>query len=255
MDSENKENSTDKNYGFPFVEVIPVRPHGMELPNESLETTAKSGIEDAKSIEIEGTEEATSGLTTFTEKKKKSQTPLLLSLVLFMVVILMVMSYFFYFIPNQAVLETPLITDNIAPEEEPMILLEQDEELLEEELLEEEVMEEEIVELESEISQATEILEAPAKESKPLNIILVTEKGPSPNYYIIAGSLPNEQLAREEVKKLFARGATTVWLISPTGDTKNYRISIGKYRYFQSATEALNKARMDFDESLWVLKY
>ncbi|SDZ50534.1 MULTISPECIES: SPOR domain-containing protein [Rhodonellum] len=239
MDSENKERAKGKDYGFPFVEVVPVRPILDEPTLEAMVPIAEISTEEANPIEIKRPEKVISRpMVSFEKKKKKSQTPVLLFLILFMVILMMAMAYFLYFLPDQQERETPFITEEIVVVEEPSILLE----------------EEDVKDEEFDMAPALEVLDTPVEEIKAGEIILITEKGQRPSFHIIAGSLPNERLAREEAQKLLAKGAT-VWLISPTGDTRNYRISVGKYDYFQSATEALEKAKMEFDESIWILKY
>lgn len=232
MDSENKESAKDKDYGFPFVDVVPVRP----ISNEPFEPITENPLE-----EIQRLEKIISRLTALLEKKNKSRSPLLLSLILSMVVIMMGMAYLLYFLPNQKEEVPNLISEEIVNAEITPILIE------EEVLLEEENDLAEPIEV-------TDVLVEVVEEVKVAEIIPITEKESLPSFYIIAGSLPNERLARIEAEKTLGK-VPTVWLISPTGNTRNYRISVGKYDNLPSATEALQKAKLEFDESLWILKH
>lgn len=241
MDSENKERAKNKDYGFPFVEIVPVRPISNEPIVEASVPITEKPLEELKSIEIQRREKIISRPTALLEKKKKSKSPLLLSLILSMAVIMMAMAYLLYFLPNQKEEEPNLISEEIVNVEITPILIE----------------EEILMEEENDLAEPIEVTDVLVDESEELNmaeIIPITEKGSLPSFYIIAGSLSNERLAKTEAKKILEK-VTTVWLISPTGNTRNYRISVGKYDNLPSAKEALQKAKLEFDESLWILKH
>ena len=248
-DTENNPNSADKDYGFPFVKVEPLQ---TSLQNETSvqsedekekETVQKETLNEPVSkpaaIKFESRETP--------ERKKKSQVPLLFSLVLLIVIVLASMAYFLYYLPNQK--EETAIAD-IAEEktDEPQNLPE-------------------IVEIEEAVaskqdSVVTEVVETvPAEVPAPTfaassggNLIILKTKESASYYHLVVASLPNEKIAREEAQVLLDKGKD-IWLIFPSGDTKNYRLSVGKYSSFKSATDDLAAAKADINESTWILKY
>ncbi|MHA7128508.1 SPOR domain-containing protein [Algoriphagus namhaensis] len=85
--------------------------------------------------------------------------------------------------------------------------------------------------------------------------LIRVESKPSPSqYFIVVGSLPNERLALEESEKYWDR-ANELYLISPYGDSRNYRLAIGKYTRFTEANAELQRVKGDYTEALWILKY
>ncbi len=86
------------------------------------------------------------------------------------------------------------------------------------------------------------------------SLIRVEEKAARPQYFIVVGSLPNERLALEESNQYFDR-AETLYLINPYEDVKNYRLAIGQYSSFNQASQDLERVKADYTEALWILKY
>jgi cytoskeletal protein RodZ len=247
-DPENNPNSADKDYGFPFVKVDALQnPLQNEAPahskdvkekfEEELETKAENKSQP-KSIKFDSKEK--------TEKKKKSQVPLLFSLVFLIVIVLASMAYFLYFLPNQ--------------KEEIQIAQSSEEQTEEPQILSENIEPEETFGTKSD-SLPLEVVETPAVEvPAPANssligkLIVLDAKEAVSSYHLVVASLPNERIAREEAQVFLDKGKD-IWLIFPSGDTKNYRLSVGKYGSFTAATEALAAAKADYNESTWILKY
>jgi cytoskeletal protein RodZ len=245
MDLENNRTGKDKDFGFPFVEVKPLEAKKKALTKK--EDLSKPLPLDDKPIDFGKTEKSIERPFSTIDKKKQRQIPLGISLVFLIVLILVAMAYFFYIAPEQE-----NIADNVSPTSE--VSQEQNSPVLEDNTTEEGV---EPSEVENEIRE-TEPSVPPAEttpDADPLgNLQLVENKGEIASYYIIAGSLPNKRLANEEVQQFRDKGVH-VWLISPQGNTRNYRLSVGRYDTFQSATQALESAKEEFGESLWILKY
>jgi hypothetical protein len=82
----------------------------------------------------------------------------------------------------------------------------------------------------------------------------VISKEQSPRYFIVVGSVPNLIMAKEESEKYLAKGLD-LWMILPNEDSKNVRLAIGKYSSFREASNALQPAKAQFSESVWILKY
>ncbi len=234
MNSENNKMAGDKDYGFPFVEVKPLQAKAKHtFEKEVIPALPKTEI--SKPLEIKSLTE--SSLLTG-RKTRKNQSPLLLSLLFLIVIILGAMAYFLYLVPGQEEYVEPLLSTTENAQEEPPTALENDDN----------------PEASTPITDSNETDDPSSNPTGTGELIIVNAKGPQAVWFIIAGSLPNERLAREEAQELLNKGVD-VWLISPYGDTRNYRLSVGRYESFQSATEALEKTKVEFGESLWILKY
>lgn len=237
----------DKDYGFPFVEVTPlVEP---QASSQEKETVAPVTKEDKKSSQI-SVDKGLIKPTVNTSRKAKRQSPVLFSLVLLIVVILGVMAYFLYYQPTAeqrvsqsdtaAVSDLPVAVEEENTEEPQAMEMESDQE-----------------EIEIEAETLEDILNpniSPERSNATGTIETVQAPAERPVYHIIVGSMPNERLAREEAEKLLQKGKN-LYLLMPHGDTRNYRLSIGSFGTFSSASQALDEAKKEFDDSIWILKY
>lgn len=86
------------------------------------------------------------------------------------------------------------------------------------------------------------------------SLIRVESRGERPQYFIVVGSLPNERMALSESTQYLDR-ASSVYLILPYEDVKNYRLAIGSFTSFRKASEELNTIKDQYTEALWILKY
>jgi hypothetical protein len=92
-------------------------------------------------------------------------------------------------------------------------------------------------------------------ESTPSGtLVRIESKKERPQYFIVVGSLPSEALAVKEAALYYDR-AQTLYLIFPYDDVKNYRLAIGAFGSFSSATAELESAKGRYSEALWILKY
>lgn len=82
----------------------------------------------------------------------------------------------------------------------------------------------------------------------------IQSKEQASRYFIVVGSVPNLNLAMEESEKYLRKGVD-LWMILPNEDSKNVRLAIGKYNSFREASSALESAKTQFNESVWILKY
>lgn len=85
-------------------------------------------------------------------------------------------------------------------------------------------------------------------------LVRVEEKAERAQFYIIVGSLPNEALALEEAEQ-YKNRAETVYLILPYEDVTNYRLAIGTSRGWTAINEELARVKDQYIEDLWILKY
>ena len=247
-DSENNPNSADKDYGFPFVKAEPLKNSPHHEVSGQPENIKEKGSLQSESLAESGTVPTTIkfGSSEKLGNKKKSQAPLLLSLVFLIIIILASMAYFLYYLPLQSELpETPAIVED----------------KLEEPQIRPEVIIEVPVESDND-SIGAEVMETPAAEvqtptiASPSggNLLILNAKEDVRSYHLVVASLPNERIAREEAQVFLDKGKD-IWLIFPSGDTRNYRLSVGKYSSFKTASEALAAAKADYNESTWILKY
>ncbi len=85
-------------------------------------------------------------------------------------------------------------------------------------------------------------------------LIRVESKSDRPQYFIVVGSLPNEIMAISESEQYLNR-ASSIYLILPYEDVRNYRLAIGSFASFSKASEELETIKDQYTEALWILKY
>lgn len=252
-DNESSPNIEDKDYGFPFVEVTPIQVSIVLEKKEKIETIQKNTtVSDKENSIISGIPKPSEPTLKIKSDKKvtrkaKSQLPLLLSLVFLIVIILGSIAYFLYYLPesnsnpdtsglivsDETVVEAPMSDeiDNVDPDMGKM----EDEGTN--------------TEAENDIPEVVSIPEIVTAE-----IIVVDRRGEIPLYNVVVASSPNERIARAEAQKMIDKGKTA-WIIFPFGNTNSYRISVGRYEDLESATKAMEIARVELNESSWILKY
>jgi hypothetical protein len=263
----------DPEYGFPFVEVLPlvlnsesikeefsidkieeselsasivedeivnlneVTKQDVDVEPTALETPKIKSAEN-KPIEIKKTERTFQS----TPVKKKSSGPLVMILTLLIVVVLGAMAYFLYYLPEGE------NGQQVANEE---VKSSQNESALVNNELSAagaEVMGEEV---EKEVT--TEVQE-PEVAPTSAELILIRDREVKPYYYIVVSSMISESIARSEAEKLIGMDKNT-WIIFPYEDVKNYRIAVGKLDNINTATEAWETAKGEFGDATWILKY
>lgn len=85
-------------------------------------------------------------------------------------------------------------------------------------------------------------------------LVRIESKKERPQYFIVVGSLPSEALAVKDASQYYNR-AQTLYLILPYDDVNNYRLAIGAFGSFSSATAELERTKGLYTEALWILKY
>lgn len=251
IENDNKPNTEEKDYGFPFVEVTPIVSNVIQDKKGKVESGTGSIIapEVSSSVTQENPKPFASSIKIKSDKKasgrkKKSQLPLLMSLVFLIVIILGAVAYFLYYLPES---EKPIqATSPITSEE--MIAEEQVSDNTGE-LFNDEEIDDSPLETAIDVPTVTPTVEAVSGE-----IIVVDRRGEIPYYNVITASSPNERIARIEAQKIVDKGRS-VWIIFPFGNTNNYRISVGRYEDLESATKAMEVAKVELNESSWILKY
>lgn len=244
----------DKDYGFPFVEVKPLAAieNQKSAPSQSVDLEAESSA-----LELDTAAPVPSSNPIHFDRKetqKRNQTPLLITLVFMLAVILAVMAYFLYYTPQEEIIgkKSAIVQAETTQEVEPAADLLTSDTVTLETPLTSDIAEAEESQKETATASVTLSQPSPADVIGKLN--LVESQGERPVYHLIVASLPNERIAREEAQVLMDRGKD-IWMIYPAGNTKNFRLSVGSFGSFKSASEALPQAKNDFGESTWILKY
>ncbi|GAB2630070.1 hypothetical protein [Belliella aquatica] len=277
--SNNNDFQEDQEYGFPFVEVVPLALNSEslteEFPKEELEELESSAkiaedeiinptddvkpevvveIEPAvveipkpesveiKPIEIKKTERTFQSTTA----KKKSNGPLIMILTLLILVVLGAMAYFLYYLPE---VENGPQTANVEIKEDDSDS--QNESAIstnEEPLADAEEMGEEI-----DVEVIPEVQQPIVAQSTP-ELTLIQSRESNPRYFVVVASVTSERLARSEAEKFMGMDKNT-WIIFPYGDIRNYRIAVGKFDNIETATEAWETAKGEFGDAIWILKY
>lgn len=252
----------ENDYGFPFTEITPlvakekkpVTPviEPIEIVEQQVETVEKPEI-----LEPETKIEKKIESSTPSQKRKKSQLPLQFSLIMLILIILAAMAYFLYFLPEKPLKEEELlVTDGVVAESVP------DQESFEE--IADSVTEEFIEAEEDQNDQETAENIVMEQETPPAvqtpvssptgNLYQVRQGTTSVQYYIIVSSSATEQVVLDQAAKILEKNHD-VWILHPYGENKNYRLSIAKYASFADASDALEKHKVDFGASIWILKY
>ncbi|MDF2157704.1 SPOR domain-containing protein [Algoriphagus sp. CAU 1675] len=105
-------------------------------------------------------------------------------------------------------------------------------------------------------SESTEIPETGTtiEHKEDRTLIRVENRGASPQFFIVAASLPNERIATRESAQYFDK-VENVYLILPYEGVENYRLAIGAFSSFTQAKAELDRIKADYSEALWILKY
>lgn len=287
---ENKQWSDPKDYGLPYVEITPldsvdsnksvsvkaqpaeepfvskVNEDGklleegkevdliLESKTENL-TQEKKEVEPTKSLE-KAEKKASSSIpknsTNAPEKKKSSWVPvvLILAVVVISVIVWQLLSQGneAQSLENQTVqVETPIVEETSVP---PTVENSEIEEI-------------QSAENQDSISNSNSSLEEPLETSQTgttidrtavETLIRVEGKSDRPQYFIVVGSLPNERMAIAESEQYLDR-VSSIYLILPYEDVKNYRLAIGSFTSFRKASEELESIKDQYTEALWILKY
>ncbi|WP_296705284.1 hypothetical protein [Algoriphagus sp.] len=85
-------------------------------------------------------------------------------------------------------------------------------------------------------------------------LIRVEGRSERPQYFIVVGSLPNERMAISESEQYLDR-VSSIYMILPYEDVRNYRLAIGSFTSFRKASEELEAIKDQYTEALWILKY
>lgn len=303
--SENKQWPDPKDYGLPFVEVLPIKSIGEEtiVPEKELEVQTPEIAEEVipeniapelvvtdsiaeKEIEIQQAvesdpepvveEEQIEKEVVSTENKsdskesivnkpaekpveKKSNSWVVIVTILTVLVVSVIAWQLMSQDEDTSLSESQTVSQKSPTQESPKV-----EEIPVEPEIENPATEEnQLAENQDSISNSNTSLEEPVEtpqtgttidRSAAESLIRVSNKQERPQYFIVVGSLPNERMAISESAQYLDR-VSSIYMILPYEDVKNYRLAIGSYGSFRRANEELNTIKDQYTEALWILKY
>jgi hypothetical protein len=85
-------------------------------------------------------------------------------------------------------------------------------------------------------------------------LVRIESKAERGRFFIVVASLPNEGLALN-VADQFAGKSSELYLITPYESSPNYRVAIGKFETWNAASEEVTRIKSTYQEQLWILKY
>ena len=95
---------------------------------------------------------------------------------------------------------------------------------------------------------------ASVPQINPGKLILITSKAEQPRFFLIVASLPKEQLIRDFASQL-TTSPPEMYLIAPYASSPNYRLAIGKFESWKSASDELRRVKPQYADDLWILNY
>lgn len=271
--SDNSQWTDPKDYGLPFVEITPLHaePVSKEKKKEPVKEEVVQKLELLKEIVIQEAGPVVAEVATGSKSKPEKYAPipgeakeipekkssnLWVWIAAFLAFIIVGMIIFQ--IQKGGTFNT---SENSSETESEIVENNQNE--VAEELKNTQAQEIQIPENQQTITDSTSIQIQPAQtpqtgttiESKQSGtLVRIESKKERPQYFIVVGSLPSEALAVKEAVLYYDR-APTLYLILPYDDVKNYRLAIGAFGSFSSATAELERAKGLYTEALWILKY
>ncbi len=249
---------TGADYGFPFVEVSKLgEPIASKAPGNQGQAKDIQLVKKVEPVPIKIADKgyvkpAHSSLA----RQKKSTMPVQLSVILLLVVILGAMAYFLYFTEdNPSTQSDALISENKSPTPSPSSR----DQVTENPEGAPALSTEDSLIINDEAPRSLDPGQAAlsgdeARSQKIGDVYKIEGKEERSYFHIIVGSVRYERMANEEVEGIIQKGYDT-WIIMPDDESRNYRLSIGKFISFQRASEVLEEAKTDFDDTIWILKY
>lgn len=256
--TDSKQWTDPKDYGLPFVEVVPL--NHASIPKKEEEIVAKIDVAAVKNKTIQAIKphfaepEKVSRADYKIEAKKSSNSWIWIAAILALAVVLVIIWQM-----NKSVGPTSDSGEPISQSMEVVASQENDEVAINSILTEETQTADIQLAISDSLSSVTPV-PVSAQTGTTIaskvsgTLVRVTEKADRPQFYIIVGSLPNEAMASEEANQYMDR-AETVYLIMPYEDVTNYRLAIGTSRGWTAINEELARVEDQYKEDLWILKY
>jgi len=259
-----KQEWTDpKDFGFPFVELVPLTTNTDPHPSASLAasfSTAKSEEKEQK-LEIEpkspGIKDNGQEKSKMTSAKEKTSTLSWVWLVLVFAVALLGVIYWQIRLEQKDVLAPGVTSDQSktsspvedsqdppekerTPEANPPFD-NQDSTLI-------------VTQSSSQASQSVETGTTIATKEERARVIRIESREDRARYFVVVASVPNESLAIKMVDE-FSGKSSEIYLITPYESNQNYRIAVGKFDTWKNASAEAARIKSQFSEDLWILNY
>lgn len=256
--ADNKQWTDPKDYGLPYVEVVPLSQ--AEIPQKEKEMATAIDVAEIKKKTIQAVKPTFSDSERISrteyklEEKKKSSSWVWIAATLALAVVAVIVWQM-----NKSVVPNN-VTEVTASESATEIEAKENSDIAvnNSQIGETQTSENsgEVLDTASSVSPANESVQTGTTidNNAASNLIRVTEKGSRPQFYIVVGSLPSEALAMKEASQYFDR-AETIYLIMPYEDSENYRLAIDRSIGFTAMTEELELVKDQYSEALWILKY
>ncbi|WP_339705329.1 hypothetical protein [Algoriphagus aquimarinus] len=256
--TDNKHWTDPKDYGLPFVEVVPLAK--AEIPKKEEEKVVPIDVAEVKKKTIQAIKpsfvegEKVSRSEYKIEEKKSSNSWVWIAAILAVTVVVVIIWQM-----NKSVVPTQDSSVLISESIEGIAAKENDEVAVNSTLSEETQILDNQDNISDSISSVTPVAESAQTGTTIAStvsgtLIRVTEKADRPQFFIIVGSLPNEAMALEEAEQ-YKNRAETIYLITPYEDVTNYRLAIGTSRGWTAINEELARIKDQYKEDLWILKY
>ncbi|WP_339759152.1 hypothetical protein [Algoriphagus aquimarinus] len=256
--TDNKHWTDSKDYGLPYVEVVPLAQ--AEIPKKEEEKIAPIDVAEVKKKTIQAIKpslvesEKVSRSEYKIEEKKSSNSWVWIAAILALAVVIVIIWQM-----NKSVVTSQDSSTVISESIEGVAAKENDEVAVNSTLSEETQVIDNQDNISDSISSVTPVAESAQTGTTIASrvsgtLVRVTEKADRPQFFIIVGSLPNEAMALEEAEQ-YKNRAETIYLITPYEDVTNYRLAIGTSRGWTAINEELARIKDQYKEDLWILKY
>lgn len=272
--SDNKHWEDPKDFGLPYVEIIPLASLEKKIEKEDFGQQQEKIIESSPALELKaigaledqmprslGSSPAVSPLLSSGEKQenpdskinipKKNQTWIWLSAIIAVILLVIIYSQIqkIALVDKKTTLQNPIEINS-----KPIVPAVKDQM---------DTITNEKTAIEQNISDSVDINRPINQEIQSNNALSLNNKGrverisnrlENPRYFIVVASLGNESMARVEADKYLSRGEI-IYLILPHENALNYRLSIGFFDSFKDANNELERIKSKYLETLWILKY
>ena len=257
----NKHWTDPKDYGLPYVEVVPLTQ--TEAAKKEEEVIAPVDVSEVKKrtiqavkpsfVEAEKVSKPEQKAQKVEQKKSNNSWVWIAALLALAVVVVIIWQM------NKSVVQVPESTELVAQSKEDAAIEENDEVAINSTTSEETQLTDNQGNISDSITSVSPVAESAQTGTTIASevsgtLVRVEERADRPQFYIIVGSLPNEALALKEAEK-YKNRAKTIYLITPYEDITNYRLAIGTSRGWTAINEELARVKDQYTEDLWILKY
>lgn len=265
-DTDTREWSDPKDYGLPFVEITPLKPHQAILKEKQEVNQKETVISEKKSVEpvkepivvsVDKPKSEPAKIKDLPKPKVEKKEAKNAWVWIVLVLALAVVGVIIWQLQLNRSEVTSIQTSSAKPEEK--IVQNQPVPLAETTVTDTAVSTDNQEAIIS-INNSNPNLSKPAETGTTIantvkgNLIRIESKAEKVRYFIVVASLPNEQLALELAEN-FSGKSQERFLITPYESSPNYRIAIGKFDTWKAAADEVARIKSQYSEDLWILNY